>query len=171
VSTRRAVNWVIQTIPDGRRALALAMMERLRPWFPDAVARQRYADGADTLPMATCLAGAKVIGFLSLARPSPAAAEVFLMAVANDHQRRGAGRALLAWAEATARQGGGAQFLIVKTLGPSTPNPAYEGTRAFYQACGFHPLDEFRNWGPDNSCLLFAKHLGGRLLDHPGAGG
>ena len=47
----------------------------------------------------------------------------------------------------------------VKTLGPSKPDRRYAGTRRFYEALGFRPLEETALWGPENPCLIMVKRL------------
>lgn len=54
------------------------------------------------------------------------------------------------------------RYLTVKTRGPSapTPSPEYDETRAFYRACGFAALEEFKTlWNPENPALFMAKAL------------
>ena len=63
------------------------------------------------------------------------------MAVLPESHRQGAGRALLAAAEAYL-SATAVEFLQVKTLGPSDPSEEYARTRAFYEAMGFVPLEE-----------------------------
>ena len=83
---------------------------------------------------------------LLLRRHFPEAAEIHLMAVHPSLHRRGIGRLLLRAVEADLRSAG-VRWLQVKTLGPSKPSDAYAGTRAFYQAYGFAPLEEIpRLW-------------------------
>ena len=54
----------------------------------------------------------------------------------------------------------GRPYLTVKTRGPSLPYEPYERTRAFYEAVGFQPLEEFTEiWGPDNPCLIMIKSV------------
>jgi hypothetical protein len=51
------------------------------------------------------------------------------------------------------------EYLQVKTLGPSRPDPGYEATRRFYEASGFRPLEELHGLWPGNPCLLLVKRL------------
>ncbi len=79
------------------------------------------------------------------------------MAVLAELHRRGIGRALLRHAE-DMLAADGVEFLQVKTLAPSKPDDGYDKTRAFYLACGFRPLEEFRQlWDADNPALLMIK--------------
>jgi ribosomal protein S18 acetylase RimI-like enzyme len=80
-------------------------------------------------------AAGEVAGYVALGAPTglESNSHVVLvrgLAVAPSHQRRGIGRALLAAAEATARERG-ARRLTLRVLGPNT------GARALYEAYGF----------------------------------
>ena len=97
------------------------------------------------------------MGLLTLLRHSRYAAEVYVMAVLPELHRQGIGRALLGHAEGILAAEG-VEFLQVKTLAPSKPDHAYDGTRAFYLAYGFRPLEEFRNlWDAENPALQMIK--------------
>ena len=51
------------------------------------------------------------------------------------------------------------EFLQVKTLGPSHPDPGYARTRQFYAGVGFQPLEEITGLWPGNPCLIMIKTL------------
>ena len=115
------------------------------------------SDKPDTTPGATDESAAPeaggLIGVVLLEQHFPTSAEIHLMAVARRWHRRGVGRALLAATEDHARCLG-ARLLTVKTLGPSDPDASYATTRAFYEAMGFVPVEEFTTvWpGPPAFC-------------------
>jgi GNAT superfamily N-acetyltransferase len=101
----------------------------------------------------------QVVGFLTCKRHNEYTAEIHVLGVRQEMQRRGIGRALVKKAEAWLRQRG-VEYLQVKTLGPSHPDEGYARTRAFYFALGFRPLEEFEQlWDADNPCLLMVKSL------------
>jgi ribosomal protein S18 acetylase RimI-like enzyme len=102
-------------------------------------------------------------GVLLAARHFPAAAEIYLMAVAPGQHRRGAGRALVAALEADLIADG-VRFLQVKTSGPARPDPGYDKTRQFYAGVGFEPLEEIHGLWAENPCLIMIKTLGQRSL-------
>jgi ribosomal protein S18 acetylase RimI-like enzyme len=97
-------------------------------------------------------------GVLLAVRHFPRSAEIYLMAVDPAVHRQGAGRALVTALEAdlTADR---VEFLQVKTLGPSHPDPGYARTRQFYASVGFRPLEEITGLWPDNPCLIMIKTL------------
>jgi hypothetical protein len=54
----------------------------------------------------------------------------------------------------------GVEYLHVKTLGPSHPDPGYAATRAFYAGLGFRPIEETTAyWGEDQPCVVMVKRL------------
>lgn len=99
------------------------------------------------------------VGFLTLKRHNPHTAEVHVIAVVESQHRKGLGRQLIEQAERILRDES-VEFLQVKTLAPSHPDPFYKKTRGFYRHMGFIPLEENNLWGKDNPCLIMVKHLG-----------
>jgi GNAT superfamily N-acetyltransferase len=81
------------------------------------------------------------------------------MAVAQDHHRRGIGRAMIDRAESLLVEDG-VEYLQVKTLADRVEYEPYARTRAFYAACGFRPLQVFPDlWDPGNPALQLVKRL------------
>jgi GNAT superfamily N-acetyltransferase len=153
----------------GQGAAAEEILRALPAWFGIESALLEYAAAAEELPTFVVRApgagtpgaepGGEVAGFLTLRPTSARAVEVHVMGVRPEHHRRGIGRALVERAAAYARAEGFA-LLHVKTLAPSDPDPGYAGTRAFYEALGFVPLEELPQvWGPENPCLLLVRPL------------
>lgn len=155
-----ADEWIAErsaAVPDDVERLLRSLPE----WFGIESSIREYVDDARHLPTHVVRAPSErtVIGVLLVKRHFPTAAEVHLMAVDRAWHRRGAGRALLAAAEADLRADG-VKYLQVKTLSPSRVDEHYERTRQFYLAHGFTPLEEFAElWDPHNPCLLLVKSL------------
>ena len=140
-------------------AVCVPILRLLPDWFGIEAAILNYGREIETLPTFLARSGDRVIGFLSLKPHTPYAAEILVMAVRPEAARRGIGRALVDAAEAYAR-GLGIEYIQVKTLGPSRPDEGYARTRAFYQAVGFRPMEEFSQiWDKDNPCLILVKRL------------
>jgi GNAT superfamily N-acetyltransferase len=99
-----------------------------------------------------------VLGVLLVDQRYPTSAEVHLLAVRRKHHRGGIGRTLMRRVEDDLRAQG-VRLLSVKTLGPSASDPDFDRTRAFYAACGFHPVEEFPDLWVDNPCMLMVKAL------------
>lgn len=140
-------------------AVCTPILQSLPDWFGLEDAIQYYSSEMDNLPTFLACESGQVLGFLSLKQHNPYSAEVFVMGVRQAAHRNGIGRALMASAEAWLR-GQGVEYLQVKTLGPSHPDDNYAKTRAFYLACGFRALEEFRQiWDEHNPCLILVKRL------------
>lgn len=136
------------------------ILRSLPQWFGIEAANVQYLKDIEELPTFLALVDGRVIGFLTIRIHDEYAAEIHIVAVRPEAHRQGIGRALLAEAEKYLGQRG-IEYLQVKTLSPSHPDEGYARTRAFYQAMGFRPLEEFHDlWGPENPCLMMIKHLG-----------
>lgn len=136
------------------------LLRSLPEWFSIESAIAEYVEAARR--METVLVwpgeGSAPIGALLLRRPFSTSAEVHLMAVDRAWHRQGVGRALIAAAEEVLRRDG-VELLSVKTLGPSYPDAWYVGTRQFYRAMGFLPVEEVHDLWPGNPCLIMVKPL------------
>ena len=99
------------------------------------------------------------MGLTTIVRHFISSAEVHLMAVVPDRHRQGVGAAMLGFVEDDlVRQG--VEFLQVKTLADTHPDPGYAETRRFYQAMGFRPLEVHPElWDVDNPALQMVKYL------------
>jgi len=135
------------------------ILRALPEWFGLEQSLLDYVEAAKRLPGHLARLGDDVVGLLLVERHFPTAAEIHLMAVDPAHHRAGIGRRLVAAAEAELAAGG-VRLLQVKTLGPSDPDPSYRGTRGFYAAMGFAPLEELPDLWPGNPCLIMVKTLG-----------
>lgn len=149
------------TVTSGRRdpGTVARLLAALPDWFGIESANEAYVRAAGRLP--TYLAAdatGTVVGALLVERRFPETAEIHLLLVEPSRHRQGAGRALLAAAEADLRAEG-VRLLEVKTLGPSHPSEPYARTRRFYAAMGFLPVDELHGVWPDNPCLVLVKPL------------
>lgn len=149
------------TITRGRRDpdAVTRLLAALPDWFGVESANEAYVRAAGRLP--TYLAHdatGSVVGALLTERHFPVTAEIHLLLVEPALHRQGAGRALLAAAEADLRADG-VRLLEVKTLGPSFPSEPYARTRRFYSAMGFLPVEELDGLWPGNPCLVLVKPL------------
>jgi ribosomal protein S18 acetylase RimI-like enzyme len=143
----------------GQGAAGEGILRALPDWFGIEEAIIQYRQAIDRLPTLLAYDGEQVVGFLSLKQHNPYAAEIYVMAILPEMHRRGIGRALVGAAEEHLRDNG-TQYLQVKTLSPSHPDPNYARTRAFYLAMGFRPLEEFKTlWDAHNPALLMVKCL------------
>jgi GNAT superfamily N-acetyltransferase len=143
----------------GQAKVCAPILAALPGWFgyPEAVAQ--YLRDIEVMPTLLARLDGQVVGFLNIKTHSRYAAEVNVMGVLVEHHRRGVGKALLLTAIQLLRSQG-VEYLQVKTLSPSHPDEGYQRTRAFYQACGFRPLEEFPLfWDEANPCLQMVMCL------------
>lgn len=148
----------IRTLRSGEHAACERILRALPDWFGIEEAIRDYVRAVQAMDTWLAEEGGAPVGFVSLHHHNPHSAEIHVMAVDRACHGRGIGRQLVEHAEAAARERG-AEFLQVKTLGPSRPDPNYERTRGFYAQMGFRPLEENSLWGDTNPCLILVKHL------------
>jgi hypothetical protein len=108
--------------------------------------------------LASCASGdGRVVGFLTVVRPSEVTAEISWLAVHADNRGSGAGHE----ARRGTRRGScgnGVRLLLVKTLSDrEDPGPEYAATRAFYLARGFPTAAELDLFGPENPIQLLSR--------------
>jgi ribosomal protein S18 acetylase RimI-like enzyme len=128
-------------------------------WFGIAEANVEYRRVADRNPTIVAMDDEQAVGFATVLRHSPHAAELHVMAVRPEHHRHGVGRALVAAAEERMRAER-VEYLQVKTLSASARDEPYLRTLAFYTALGFRVLEEMPSlWGADNPAVLLVKRL------------
>lgn len=150
----------IRQVAEHRGRITREILDDLPEWFGIPAAVDAYVAEADTLPMLVCLTpDGEAIGFASLRPTSPYAVEIAVLGIKRAWHRQGIGRALIAAAR-TFAIGENARYLTVKTLAPSHPDEHYARTRAFYEAVGFVPIEEFPTlWGEENPCLFMLQPL------------
>ncbi|MCX6046912.1 MAG: GNAT family N-acetyltransferase [Chloroflexi bacterium] len=143
----------------GQAAVCEPILRALPAWFGIEDAIVHYVEAIEGLPTLLAYQSGQVIGFLSLQQHNVYAAEVYVMGVQPEAHRQGVGQALMQQAETFLRQQQ-IEYLQVKTLASSHPDPNYAKTRTFYLAVGFRPLEELPQlWGEQNPCLIMIKRL------------
>jgi GNAT superfamily N-acetyltransferase len=143
----------------GRGAVCEELLRGLPDWFGIEASIVEYRHAVDGLPAFVAEVDGEAAGLLAVRPTSPAALELHVMAVRRECHRRGMGRALVERAAAYARAEG-FTLLQVKTLAPVVEDEGYTGTRAFYEAVGFAPLEVLPAvWGPENPCLVMVRPL------------
>jgi len=100
---------------------------------------------------------ARVLGFACFGRTplTEDTHDLYWLAVHPESRRQGVGRALIAWVEEEVKRQGG-RLLLVETSGTAS----YEGTRRFYESCGYRyqaVIHDFYALGDD--LLIFGKVL------------
>lgn len=138
-----------------------AILAELPEWFGLPDSNAAYAELAECKHAWVAEEAGDALGLMILMDHGFAALDIHLLAVRPHIHRRGIGKALVRHAGAVARELG-KSYLTVKTRGPSRPYEPYARTRAFYEAAGFRPLEEFTAiWGPENPCLIMIMPVSG----------
>lgn len=149
----------VRELKDGKAEFASSVLRSLPNWFGIEQAIVDYVEAVKRLPTFVATVDNEDSGFLSVDYHNAWTAEIHVMAVKEQYHRKGVGRALVKVAEAHARKRG-AEYMMVKTLGPSRSNAEYDRTREFYLSVGFRPLEEFKTiWDEHNPCLILVKRL------------
>jgi GNAT superfamily N-acetyltransferase len=140
-------------------ALCEMILRSLPDWFGVESSIRQYVQDADKLPTFTVMMEGETAGFLTLKQHNIYTAEIYVMGVLPRWHRHGLGSVLINAAENWLKEKD-VQFLQVKTLADTHPDPGYARTRAFYFQMGFRPLEVIENlWGYENPCLLMIKAL------------
>jgi GNAT superfamily N-acetyltransferase len=136
-----------------------AIFESIPEWFGIQSAVEAYLRDLPRAPTWVATRSDEVVGFVCVTRPQPRSVEVHVLAVGKAWHGLGIGRALMDHAERFARSLD-ARVMLVRTIGPSQPDAAYEGTRTFYLKLGYEPLLEATAlWGDKAPALLLIKPL------------
>jgi GNAT superfamily N-acetyltransferase len=137
------------------------MLASVPEWFGRPAANAQYLGDLGVLPSWVARYAGTTVGAVTLTEPQPHSFELHFLVVARAWHGRGVGRALVGFAEGLACARGG-QWLHVKTLGPSRPDPFYARTRVFYTKAGFAPLFESTTlWDARTPALILVKRLDG----------
>ncbi|MEJ5311475.1 MAG: GNAT family N-acetyltransferase [Anaerolineae bacterium] len=146
----------------GQGAVCETILRALPEWFGIEEATAQYIRDVEGLPTFVAWMDGRAVGFMTVKQHFPQSAELFVLGVLPEMHNCGIGRALLSRVEAYLSERG-VEYLQVKTLSASHPDPGYAKTRIFYEAMGFRPLEEFPTlWDEANPCLLMVKSVDGR---------
>lgn len=145
---------------DEDRTICSEILKGLPEWFGIDEANRAYIEILGSIPTAVARIDQQVVGFIALEQSNPNSIEIHVMAAERGLHNQGIGSQLNNWAIEQCNESG-VEWLHVKTRGPSTPDPYYEKTRAFYFAKGFEPLFESLTlWGPEDAALILVQKLG-----------
>jgi GNAT superfamily N-acetyltransferase len=143
----------------GKASLLEPVLRALPDWFGIEESIQNYLRDMDVMPTFIAREGKEILGFLTVKKHFENSAELIVMGVYPEMHRQGAGKKLLEKAEDYFRSQG-VEFLHVKTLSSTHPDPFYKKTREFYTAMGFQPLLELPTlWDRNNPCLILIKRI------------
>jgi len=153
------MEFTIEAPSTGKASLCEPILRSLPDWFGIEEDIRKYLVEIDRLPTYLALDRGGVLGFLTMKQHFPHSAEILVMGCLPEVHRQGVGRSLILRAEDWLLDQG-VEYLQVKTLGPSRPDPGYEITREFYLSLEFEPLEEMNKiWDENNPCLVMVKKL------------
>ena len=149
------------TAPDEKSQICNNILRALPNWFGIEESILSYINDVRKMPFYCAYDGSQPVGFAAIKVHNPHTADIYVTGILESHHRRGIGRLLVQTCENFCRTHG-MEFLTVKTLAATHPDPYYAQTRQFYEAVGFKPLEVFPLlWDENNPCLLMAKHIAG----------
>lgn len=136
-----------------------AIIASLPDWFGLQEGIDECAEAVRTQPGLVCERDGRVVGFLTVVRPSAVTAEISWLAVHANDRGDGVGTKMVEGLVADL-SGTGVRLLLVKTLSDrEDPGPEYAATRAFYLARGFSPAAELDLFGPENPIQLMSRPI------------
>ena len=142
-----------------RSRICKDIIESLPDWFGIESSNHEYIKGSANTDFYAAYMFDKVVGFFSVISHFPQTSEIYVCGILPDFHRLGIGRKLILIVEEDLRKNK-KKFLTVKTLSSSHSDKGYAKTREFYKACGFLPVEEFKElWGKENPCLFLVKPL------------
>lgn len=134
-------------------------MRALPAWFGIESSIVEYRAAIDRMPTFLTHRGGTVVGFMTVERHFPGAAELHVLGVLETEHRSGVGRALLQGVESWLRDDD-CRWLQVKTVSDGRQCDAYAKSRLWYSSMGFEPLQVFPLlWDESNPCLQLIKQL------------
>lgn len=151
----------IKAIFDGndKKEIAKKILTSLPDYFGIESSINEYVEKCASMPFWTYQVQNKAVGFISIKKHNQDSAELYVMGVLNEYQRKHIGHSLLKECENWCRSDG-IKFLQVKTVSADSNDEFYAKTRAFYKAEGFYELEVFPTlWDEHNPCLLMIKKL------------
>ena len=159
-SSANVIEGIVLEIFSDKDRIFQNILDGLPEWFAIPESVDAYVRTVEDLSMFGFALDDQIVGFISLREHNRFVAEAYVLGVKRDWHRRGIGGRLIEYA-AEKLLAKGFSYLTVKTVAPDRQNKEYVGTRRFYEALGFLPVEVFLTlWGPENPCLLMIKSLG-----------
>lgn len=145
----RRVNEVEEKINISEKVL-----NQLPAWFGIPSSTAEYVRESSKMPFWAAYEKGNAVGFISVKENNEYTSELYVMGIEENYHHKGIGRQLFEECYAYCKEKG-KEFIQVKTLDASNPDPSYAKTRKFYSALGFRPLECFTElWGEGNPCLI-----------------
>jgi len=145
--------------PDEKSQICNSTLRALPNWFGNEDAIVKYANDVRGMSFYCTFDNDSPVGFVAIKVHNPHTADIYVMGILESHHGQGMGCKLVEVCENFCRTHS-MEFLTVKTLADTHPDPYYAKTRMFYEAMGFKPLEIFPLfWDESSPCLFMAKHI------------
>lgn len=154
-------NTVRQIIsPDDKESICRELLNALPEWKGFAGNIEEYAAQCRMMPLWADIDEDEKVslrGFLALRETSPCAAEIYVMGIRGEFERRKVGKGLMTAMLSYARRQG-YEYLQVKTV-KSGVSPEYDSINVFYQSLGFRELEVLPLWGAELPCQIYIRNV------------
>ena len=111
---------------SGQSSLCEPVLRSLPEWFGIESAILDYIEAIDRMPTFLALDNGRTIGFATICRHFPTAAEIYVMAVRREYHLTGIGRKLLVRSESWLSTNG-VRGRIINPFARGNKTPAYQG--------------------------------------------
>lgn len=144
---------------EEKKSIARSILRELPEWFWDDELVEETVDEILDFKFYTIHEDEELAGFVALRLISRRSAELYVMGIKQEYQRKGIGKKLLEEAELKLKEIG-IKLLHLKTLGSSNDNKNYKATRKFYRSMGYIAMDEFPEiWSEEEPCMIMVKAI------------
>ncbi len=135
------------------------ILRALPEWFGIESAIVNYCADSKVMPTYFAVLGNGTrVGFACIKFHNETTAEIHVIGILKEYHGNGIGRALIDYVAEQAKKQF-CEYLMVKTIGTSSPDKNYAQTREFYPKVGFRPLAEFDSIWPGYPYLLMIKKI------------
>lgn len=151
---------MIKYIEDKRckEKICKSILKQLPEWFEKKDGIAEYAKESKTSHFWAYYENDKPIGFIVMKETSPYTAEISVMGVLKEYQRKSIGTELFKCFYDFAKNNN-YEFIQVKTV-KSGKYDSYDKTNSFYKKIGFKELECFENlWDKDNPCQIYVMNI------------
>lgn len=143
---------------DVKERICKEVLEQLPEWFSKKDGITQYAKESRTSHLWAAVENEKTVGFIAMKETSPYTAEINVMGVIKEYQRKGIGAELFKSFYKFAKNNN-YEFIQVKTV-KSGKYASYDITNSFYKKLGFRELESFDNlWDKNNPCQIYIMSL------------
>ncbi len=149
----------IREIKENKGTLCEGILRSLPEWFGIEDAIINYRNEINKMLTFGCYDNNNLNGFITINFHNEYTAEIHVMGILREFHSKGIGTELIRYCESILKNKK-IEYLQVKTLAETNPDPNYALTRKFYLKNNFRPVEIFPElWDKNNPCLLLIKKL------------